>query len=200
MACVTNAGQLVRSLGRMLSSQDGFTFPNASGEFHLVLRPDTCEPDFERAFQLCIMLDNDDEDEDEDCPPLPKTKLQKALEAEYYGSFDDDVFVFGTYDLDDDEDMERALKDINRLHAAEVCKCGGRLIKDGANMCMFCQMTAVHDRPAEHTCPICMECSAEMHFRKQPCCGQMLHHACLGCCRSTLCPLCRSPTSSKRAP
>lgn len=191
-ACVSNLRQLCRCLERMLASQDAFSFPNASGEFRVVLRPDPCEMDEERAFQLCILLDEpeDSDDDDDDCPP-PKTKLQKALEAEYFGVFDDDVFVFGTYQLDDADDLGRALKDINRLHAAEVCKCGRHLIKDGARMCLFCQMTATHDQPAEHTCAICMDRSIEAHFRKQPCCGQMLHIACWARCKSALCPLCR---------
>lgn len=175
----------------MLSSQDGFTFSNASGEFRLVLRPDPCEPDINRVFQVCMLLDglDDSDDDDGDCPP-PKTKLQKALDAEYFGCYDDDVFVFGTYHRDDPEDIDRAFKDINRLHAAEVCKCGAHLIKDGDKMCMFCQMTTTQDQPAEHTCAICMDCSVEAHFCKQPCCGQMLHHTCLARCKS--CPLCRS--------
>ena len=192
-ACVTNPRQLRRCLERMLSGHDAFAFPSASGELRLVLRPDPYEDD-ERAFQLCLRVDDgeaSDGDDDEDGPP-PKTKLQRALEGEYYGYFDEDVYVCGSYCLDDADDVDQALTDINRLHAAEVCKCGRHLIKDGARMCLFCQMTSMHDQPAEHTCAICMDRSIEAHFRKQPCCGQMLHKACWARCKSALCPLCRS--------
>lgn len=169
-------------------------FWNATREFRLMLRNDPFEESSgSLAFELCIV---GGEEEEDGCP------VARVLENEYDGFADDDTFVVYAESLEVEdarrnphEALQEACERLNAVHNYSVCRCRSYFIKDGAKMCLFCQLTSESPNPPEHMCAICHESSIERHMVKQPCCGQQLHRACLATwaatSKDTRCPLCR---------
>lgn len=193
-ALVKDAKSLLACLMRMHLSNEAVQFWNASREFKLMLRNDPVEADVV-SFDLCIVPEDDEDDEDE-------TLLRRVLELEHDGYDEDGAFVVDARSFAFDELarqpdlLDEVVARINSLYAYRVCKCGAYFIKDGAPLCLFCQLTqdAAADSTA-HMCPICFEHGPARHMVRQACCGQMLHSRCLAqwaaASHHARCPLCR---------
>lgn len=188
---VKDVRRMAECVVRMQKTNEATVFWSASREFRIMLRnvPEV-DPPGNVAFEVCV-VEGPDNDEEEN------TGLPRVLELEYDGYFEEDgAFVFDLFVhtmeeiVQAPEVLEPARKRLNALHAFTICPCGAHFIKDGARMCLFCQLTA--DPPGEHTCAICLEtCPTARHMVKQPCCGQMLHHKCMAKWAGP-CPMCRA--------
>ena len=182
---------------RMHSTNEAVTFWNASREFRLMLRNDPVDADT-IAFQVCLVED------DEDCKGLAR-----VLELEHDGYFEESTFVLESYSFDRDEVikspevLQPSRTRLNEIHAFRLCPCGSYFIKDGAKMCLFCQLIGDSVQAPEHFCAICHDSSVAQHMVTQACCGQMLHRACLACWEASSgqrsCPLCRGLDTSDPA-
>lgn len=209
-AMTTDGGGLVRDCAALLAcamrlhlSNEAVAFWNASREFRMLLRNDPTEPGVV-AFELCIMPGDEDDDEGDD-------RLARVLELEHDGYLDDDdgLFVLAGYsfpleDVVRSPDMlEEARAYVNRVHAYSICKCGAYLIKDGARMCLFCQLTDDPSAPADQFCAICHDTGAARHMVTQACCGQALHRSCsatwASVSKDARCPLCRADPGNRQA-
>lgn len=200
---IHDARHLLACLVRMRDADDGVMFWNATREFRLMLRHD---PGFEDeddedgdmlAFDVCIVPE--DSDEEEDCAG---GLVRRVLELEHEGYDEDGVFVVESrsFRLADVKRRPSLLADaverINALYNYSVCPCAAYFIKDGAPLCLYCQLTQDEAADANlHTCPICMESSSVRQMARQPCCKQLLHSRCLTLCLATgnvRCPMCRA--------
>lgn len=175
---------------RMHMTNEAVTLWSASRDFRIMLRNDPEEADT-IAFQICLV----DDDEGQ-------KGLSRVLELEYDGYFEDATFVMETYSFDRDELIKSpdllspARNRLNEIHSFRLCPCGAYFIKDGAKMCLFCQLTGESLNAPEHICAICHDTSVALHMVTQPCCGQLLHKSCLACWTASsgqlTCPLCRA--------
>lgn len=198
---IKDARSLRVALTRMRATHQAVVFWNTAREFLVMVRPadypdDPGDPDDPPAYEVCISPCSDDSDDDDDEGGCSGA-MRRALELECEGEWDDDdVFVVDSFEAGDDEALEAARALINRVHATVLCKCGSYLIKDGAPMCLLCQMTDDAPGAKGHFCAICHDTGPARHMRRQPCCGQMLHGTCVRTWRAKSgdmsCPLCRA--------
>ena len=179
---------LLACLLRMHVANEAVVFWNKSREFKIMLRNDP-EDAATISFEVCIVAEDGDD------------QVSRVLELEYDGYFDSDAFVVESYAYG----MEAAVKQpdtlrdsctkLNELYAYTVCRCGAYFIKDGAGMCLFCQLSSDAIDATRHFCAICHDSSIVQHMVSQTCCKQMLHRACVAAWQakssSTACPLCR---------
>lgn len=174
---------------RMHMSNEAFVFCSATRDFRIMLRNDPIDATTV-AFEICVVSDE-------------KDNLVRTLEMEHDGylDVDDNLFVMDSFSysrdeiVKDPEILSQARTRLNEIHAFRLCRCGNYFIKDVAKMCLYCQLTEESMSAPEHFCAICHETSIEKHMVKQPCCGQLLHRACIakweGTSGQTTCPLCR---------
>jgi hypothetical protein len=126
---------------------------------------------------------------------------------------DDDVwgvgndYSFAIADLARDPTaLQPAIDELNRIMNFRMCACGQFIIKDGKATCVYCDMTSATLDPPTEKCAICQDMAQCRHMRRMPCCGNLLHRACLetwqrtapGICTANdsgaPCPLCRART------
>ena len=192
---VSDVKCMLACLLRMHMSNEAVVFWNHSREFKVMIRNDPVDSETV-AFDVCIVYG------DEDDETAASQQVPKVLEMEYDGYFDDEgTFVVEDFSYKMDQvvrhpDMlDDARKKINEIHAFRICRCGSYFIKDGAALCLYCQLTDEKYDSSRHFCAICHEHSIERHMLRQPCCNQMLHRSCLSTwvitSKDTRCPLCR---------
>lgn len=177
-------------------SNQAVVFWNSTRDFQIMLRMDPIEPNTV-SFELCIVPE--DEDEEDDLVP----SISTLLETEFDGYYDEGAFVVKSYAVELDELvrkpdlLEDARVHLNALHAYTVCGCGAYFIKDGARMCLLCQLVAAPGQDTEHFCAICQDNGVGHHMAKLPCCGKMMHRGCLARWKASgeerPCPLCKQP-------
>lgn len=184
---LSDPNALAGALIRLHAHNDGVLFWNEQRTFKLMLRNDPIDADT-LACELAMLADEDD------------THMANLLDLTNDGYVDEP----GTYVLDEwsfdmaefgPQCVEPIMHAINRAYLYRVCPCGRYLVKDDADMCVFCHMTSTPSRKRTHFCSICCEDGLEMHMTQQPCCKQHLHAKCLSTWHAKSscenCPLCR---------
>lgn len=191
---VRDVSALQGCLERMLAGPaEAVAFWNATRDFRVVLRRDPCvdseDEEEGRCWELCVWPPEDDGDEEDEGGA--RSRLADALDLEYGGVWDEDVFVVHSFQRDEpDKECMRAA--INEVYNIAVCPCGAHLIRDGGSVCLACHLSHDPARDARHFCAICQQHGSQRHMVRQACCGQMLHRACLSGTRDPRCPLCRA--------
>lgn len=193
---VSNVKCLLAALLRMHMGHQRQMFWNRTREFKIMLRNDPIDQDT-LAFEILLV---DDADEDESEGGILATLLE--LDADVWVG-EEGEYVVENYAFDreeavrDPDVLQNARAMINRVWDAAPCPCGKHLIKDGAPMCLFCQMTEDRLDSSTHQCAICSEAGVEVNMHVQECCKNRLHMFCLAKWHATqrepTCPLCRAP-------
>lgn len=179
---------VLATLRRMRNTNGAVSFWNADHSIRFMLRNDAeayelddIDPDAVHA-DLCIVVDEDD------------SLIAKVLELEHDGYFDEPtMFVLESYEVAGDAGP--VVEKLNEVHKYKVCPCARYLIKDQADICLFCQLTAAPGACDKQFCPICHDDGIKAHMTTQACCDQPLHLACLATWRDqgkSTCPLCRA--------
>lgn len=169
-----------------------------------------CMFNTDRSFQImlrCVDMGDDDEDTIAFEVALVKgeemddARWDEILQLEHDGYLDDDdmVFVMDEWTLSsrdpDRETLEEAVQRINSVQRMTVCPCNRYLIKDGGDMCPFCQLTCTPDDLVRAFCCVCLTETPQKHMPCQPCCSQRIHTRCLAQwyarSQTMQCPLCR---------
>lgn len=196
---VRDKGAMLGVLQRLHVMNDAVVFWNLDKTIKLMLRNDPVDHET-MGWDLSIMCGDGDETQPVDA----------ALDLEHDGYMDEPgLFVLdsGTLPFEsgaNDEAVAKVVSLVNRAYETVICPCGAYLIKDGADMCAFCQMTATPEDLRKEYCCICMDDGVAKHMATQPCCGQRLHRACLATWAAARrgddsggapasCPLCRAP-------
>lgn len=166
---------------------------NGSHEFKVVMRNDPTDSDTTVAFEFGIMGDEEDDDD----------VITRVLQLEMDGYWDEGMFVVDTCVVEhaklveDPGVLDDARCRLNEVLQWTVCGCGQHFVKDGAALCLMCQLMAPEGGAPMHACGICFEDGPESHMHRQACCGQILHTMCLARChasataRAGSCPFCR---------
>lgn len=192
---VRDLAALRSTLRRLQTHNTSVAFWNKERTLKVMMRND---PDLEPAddpekvmnVELCLVVEDDEDD-----------GLYKALELECdgYSAYHNDVtpvYVLDSFEieLDDEETLRPLARAINAIHKYDMCACGDYLIKDEAESCLFCELTASKDTAF---CAICQHDGPASQMSVQPCCRQTLHRACLATWRRkgqgdhvASCPLC----------
>jgi hypothetical protein len=198
--------QVVACLRRLDKWNEGFIFYNAAGDFRCMLRNDPMDKTDDHMLTAEVaLLDDREEDTDSDCTTDSWTH---TLQKEVDGYWDDSSsFVVESLSVPkasngiDCERAKSATDKINDVYNWRRCGCRQYLIKESdATMCLRCELSATVEEAQIVQCIMCSENVPQKHMRRQVCCGQMVHTACLekwskkrGCDDGMLapCPLCR---------
>ncbi len=184
----------MRSLRRLKANNTAITFYNVDQSFKLMIRNDPSEEEdsAEIYIDACILNEVDSDEENEGWVNLVNLEHEGALDDE--GAFVMDSFTILDGDPDT-TDLLQAIDRINQLYAMTICSCGEHFIKDGADMCIFCEMSCT---PADLETTFCCICQTETMKKNtilKPCCQKRIHTRCLRTWHKTsgktLCPLCR---------
>jgi hypothetical protein len=205
-ACIIQEpANLVRVLQRLQKTHGAFKLYNVDSTFQLMLRylpidDDEAEDPCELTFDICLVRPDTMHALDD-----AEWTALLALEHEGYVDEADDtpvMFVMDQFSLiagdPDPSALMEAIDRIHELYSMTICPCRSYFIKDGGEMCTFCQLTCSAEDMAPVTCCVCLATSAQKLMVRQACCGQQLHAGCLKMwhasagCRS--CPLCRHTT------
>jgi len=177
MEIIKDSNQLWAALKRIHEANDAIMFKNHSGEFTIMIRND---PDCIGHFmniELLIVVDADDDDADALVAILKNYPDAIGFESDRPGEF-----IIDTFELDkrevDEESVETLRKLINDVFSHTICNCNKYFIKDGKDMCIFCEMTATTEDLEFTDCPICMDKCYNMHGKIMKCCGVKLHTKC----------------------
>lgn len=189
---------LVAVLQRLRSTESAVCMFNVDRTFQIMLRTKEMDDDDdpnELFFDVCIKKLEDDDNMDD-------AQWENILELEHEGFYDDDdaVFVMDEWGLlvgdPDRSTLVEAVTCINKLFAMTVCPCNAYFIKDGGDMCPYCQLTCTAADMKRAFCCVCQSETALKHMVHQSCCSQPVHTKCLtawharsGCGQ---CPMCRT--------
>ena len=185
---IKNATYFLESLKRIHAGNHGVSFQNAEESFEMVLRtdPDTTEG---MEFEISIFRDEDDD---------PSGKFRALMKREC-NEVDEDEFLLEDFYIPADatptsKEVIEAIAIVNMCHGYKVCPCNKYMIRDGHQMCLFCNMTADEESMKMDTCVICYEDTPKMGMHPQACCGQTMHRRCLDAWygHSLTCPICRA--------
>lgn len=180
------------ALRRMHMCNDAVIFWNEERSFKIMLRSDAMDPDI-LTFELLIVYDEDTD---------PSGAFKEILENYHDGYFEEDdcSFVIDNFTLPSsskstDQAICSAMRKVNDAYDMTVCPCYKYIIKDGAEACVFCVLTAARQEEEKErvACPICHETGLENQMKVQPCCKQQMHSRCLARWQEKPCPLCRAP-------
>lgn len=184
---VKDADSMLATVRRLHVINDAVLFWNEQRSFKLMLRNDPMDAET-ISVELALVFDDDDED---------MARIMELTNDGYIdepGTFVLESWTFSSAEFGHDE-AARIMRAINDAFLYRVCACGSYLIRDDAQICVFCCMTRSAEDKAVHFCPICHEEGMRMHMDHMPCCGQHLHRACLAAWKSKSgddrCPLCR---------
>ena len=200
-AVVRDIKRLRSTLRRLQASNDAVMLRNAEGTLKLLLCNDPDMDDEHDSVKtvyadLCIVVDEDE-------------AIEKALELEPSGykswHGETSVFVLDSFevtmegsDKEVDEELQEVARCINTACRYRICPCGDYLIKDGADVCLYCDMTAgPGELEATEFCAICQDKGCRAHMVLQTCCNQTLHRGCLATWKTRgegdtdRCPMCR---------
>lgn len=141
-------------------------------------------------FDVCILNDVDNDEDNEMWVML--------LNLETEGGFDDEgCFVVESFCIinGDDEELHMASERINQLFSMTICSCSEHFIKDGGDMCIFCEMSCSHADLEKTFCVICQSETARKNTILKSCCQNRIHTRCLHTWHTTSgktqCPHCR---------
>lgn len=184
---VKDADSLLATVRRLHALNDVVIFWNEQRSFKLMLRNDPIDAETV-SMELAMVFDDDDE------VMLRIVDLTNDGYVDEPGTFVLDSWTSPAAEFGTDE-AAKIMKAINDAYTWHVCRCGSYLIKDDAEICVFCCMTRSQADKAVHFCAICCEEGMRMHMDLQACCAQHLHRHCLATWRAKSgderCPLCR---------
>lgn len=166
--------QFWSAVQRIHETNSGITYHNEDSTFKLMIRndPDGGAGKF-MVLDLIIVAPEEEE------------RVIEALEMENDGWWDEDdptAFVVESWEFlkkDPDEDEIKEMMDyVNATYKYKICPCAKYFIKDGKDMCVFCELTASQDDLKKESCPICLSDGYTMHMKKTKCCSQTVHKDC----------------------
>ena len=186
------------ALQRIHATNGGLTFPNDDSTFKIMIRndPEGGAGKF-MVFDLVIIAPEDEE------------RVIEVLELEHEGWWDEDddsAFVVESWEFDkkvpDDDELTEMVDYVNKVHGYKICPCAKYFIKDGRDLCYFCELTATDTSMHREACPICISDGYAMHMKTTSCCSQKVHTECARAWSlkggTNTCALCRAPTSDIR--
>lgn len=174
MEIISNRDRFWSSLKRLYKNNDGIMFKNKDDTFKIMIRPD---PDGSAGhfvvFDLVIVFEESN------------TTLNKILELTTDGWFSEDndmEYVVESWEFDkrnpDVSELKEMMEYTNKTYNFVFCQCGKHFIKDGGDMCVFCEMTGSDEDFEKFECPICMEEGYNMHSKLSKCCSNKMHKMC----------------------
>lgn len=193
---------LVSVLQRLKASQGAICMFNVDRTFQIMLRSIDMDNDEEEGgdellfFDVCLVkLEEDDSVVDD-------AQWDTILQLEHDGYVDDDdmVFVMDEWNLaardPDRATLLHAVQRINELYRMTICPCNQYFIKDGGDMCPFCQLSCSGPDLKVAFCCVCQSETPRKHMVCQPCCSQRIHTKCLRAWHvrsgGSRCPMCRA--------
>lgn len=181
---------LIPVLQRLKATSAAICMFNADRTFQIMLRSIDIEmgdddenrenrnDDDELNFDVCLVKPDEDSVVDD-------AQWETILQLEYDGYLDGDdmVFVMDEWTLSargsDRKTLLDAVQRINSVYAMSICPCKQYFIKDGGDMCPFCQLTSTAADLKPAYCCVCASTMPRKHMVCQPCCAQPIHAHCL---------------------
>jgi len=191
MEIIREAKQLWTALTRIHETNDAIMFKNHTDEFTIMIRNDPNSIGYFMKIEVLIILDDDD--------VVINNILKNYPDAIGFDPERPGEFVLDTMEFDkrkEDLDAVESLRTfINEVFNHMTCNCRKYFIKDGKDMCIFCEMTATDEDLEVTKCPICLDTCYNMHSKTMKCCGNKLHVKCDDTWYSTgnkKCVICRA--------
>ncbi len=177
-------------LQRLKIADDAICMFNADRSFQIMLRYVDDDEDT-LFFDVCLVKIDEMED----------AQWDTIAQLEHGGFLDQDHLVMGEWHISmkkpNHEVLQEAIACINRLYATTICPCNEYLIKDGGDMCPYCQLTSTPQDLRPAFCCVCQSETPQKHTILQPCCSQRIHTRCLAKwharSHTEQCPMCREP-------
>lgn len=192
---IQSAENFLRALRRLAGNNEGIQFDNVDSRLRIMLRHDpTADDDDDHGFELAFVYCEEKD---------PTGKFATLLEFEHGGYFDDDNgFVFESFEIPraavpSDEAVRYAAKLVDDVYHTRICPCDRYLIKDAADLCVHCELTATVAGIEKSQCGVCHEDAYACHAHRMTCCSKRLHTQCLERWKTTsqtdpCCPFCRA--------
>jgi hypothetical protein len=176
---------LLSVLQRLQATTGAICMFNADRTFHLMLRSidmggddDDNRTDDDLCFDVCLVKPDEDSVVDD-------AQWDTILQLEHDGYIDEDdlVFVMDEWTVSarcpDRRTLLHAVQRINSVFAMSICPCKQYFIKDGGDICPFCQLTSTAADLKPAYCCVCATTMPRKHMVSQPCCAQPIHAHCL---------------------
>jgi hypothetical protein len=159
---------------RLHAENDGVIFKSKDETFKIMIRNDP-EGGAGRfaVVELVIVVDDSEDD------------LYDVLELDSNGWWDDEdesSYIVESWEFDrkepDEAELDEMFEYVNKVYNYVFCPCGKYFIKDGKDLCFFCELTSTEEKLKKFECPICMDEGHEMHSKTMKCCSNKIHINC----------------------
>lgn len=200
---VKEAASLVACFQRLHATNEGVCFWNADRTLKLMLRNNPESGPDSLSAELLLLCDEDGDDDSNDSAAK---ELETIMELDVDSYSDGDAWVLEEFVLDasvdpSDDAVAGIMATINKVYNMRICDCRKYMLREqDTSTCCFCLLTGTAEDREPVSCPICYAVGPRLGFRKQECCGQLMHTSCLNRWHATsanTCPWCRhDPTAA----
>ena len=196
---VKEPASLIACFQRLHATNEGVCFWNADRTLKLMLRNNPDSSANTLSAELLLLCDDDDDD------GSATKELETIMELDVDSYVDGGAWVLEEFLLDSsveptDDAVTGVMETINKVFNMRVCDCRKYMLREpDTPTCCFCVLTGTAADREPVNCPICYATGPRVGFKKQECCGQLMHLSCLNRWRATSansCPWCRhDPTA-----
>ena len=197
---VREAASLIACFQRLHATNEGVCFWNVDRTLKLMLRNNPDSSANTLSAELLLLCDDDDDDDGS-----ATKELEEIMELDVDSYVDGDAWVLEEFLLDasvepTDDAVTGVMETINKVYNMRICDCRKYMLREqDTSTCCFCLLTGTAADREPVNCPICYAVGPRLGFRKQECCGQLMHTSCLNRWHATsanTCPWCRhDPTA-----